>query len=483
MMAHINYENEREYIELVKILIYKIFYYNISDQQVYELNTILSEFYFVLEHYLINLLEYERPGVLGVSVFRDTLAPSLFAFRLCRERFPHIKTVMGGGIFSIQLIPGSPNLEFFLEKTKDIIDKIIMGRGETLFLKFLQGKLPDSQRLHIMKSTDEESLFLSTEDTPDLSDFDLSRYQYQGAFGSTGCPFRCSFCNVETFYGEYRKKSARQTVEEMMKHHKTYGSRLFFMLDELVNPIAADLSKEVIKENAPIYWDGYFRIDDAACNIENTMLWRQGGFYRARIGIESGSRRMLDLMNKKITIEQTKAAIINLAISGIKTTLYVVIGHPGETEEDFQQTLDLIEDLKMYIWETECNPFTYFYSGQLRSDDWAKQRILLYPEWAKDMLITQTWIVDGTPSREEMYDRVYRFVDHCIKSGISTPWTLYDIIKADKRWKKLHKNSVPALIDLIKKTGYVAEDEDVKEYVLGQDTLEDEGEDLEGFKF
>lgn len=456
MMAHINYENESEYIELVKILIFKVFYSRVSDQQAVELNAVLTEFYFVLEHYFMNLLEVEQPSVLGVSVFRDTLAPSLFAFRLCREKYPHIKTVMGGGVFSVQLIPGTPNLEYFLEKTKDCIDKIIIGRGETLLLKFLQGKLPGTQRLHINKSTDEDFSPLVKEDGPDLSDFDPGLYQYQAAFGATGCPYRCSFCNVGIFYGDYREKKAGQTVEEMTKLQGKHGSRLFFMLDALVNPIITEVSKEVIKANLPLYWDGYFRVDEEACKIENTMLWRQGGFYRARIGIESGSQRILDLMEKKITVEQIKNTVINLAIAGIKTTLYVVIGHPGETEEDFQQTLDLIEELRVYTWEAECNPFSYLYSGQLKSDEWAKQRTLLYPEWARDMLIAQTWIVAGVPSREQMYDRVYRFVRHCTRLEISTPWTLYDINRADQRWKKLHKNAVPALLDLVK-TGYKEE--------------------------
>lgn len=450
MMAHINYENEEEYIELVKILIFKVFYCPVSESQVVELNAVLSEFYFVLEHYFANLLDVEQPAVVGVSVFRDTLAPSLFAFRVCRKKYPHIKTVMGGGVFSIQLIPGSPNLEYFLEKTKDCIDKIIIGRGETLFLKFLQGQLPGPQRLHIMKSTDEDFASLAREDIPDLSDFDPGLYQYQAAFGSMGCPFRCSFCNVGIFYGNYREKNAGQTVAEMAKLRENHGSRLFFMLDELVNPIINEISKEVIKANLPIYWDGYFRIDEAACKIENTMSWRQGGFYRARIGIESGSQRILDLMNKKITLEQIKNAVINLAIAGIKTTLYVVIGHPGETEEDFRQTLDLMEELRVYTWEAECNPFTYIYSGQSKADEWAEQRVQLYPQWAKDMLIAQTWIVEGVPTREQMYDRVYRFVQHCTRLEISTPWTLYDINKADKRWQELHKNAVPALLDLVK---------------------------------
>jgi len=471
MMAHINYENKDKYIELVKILIHKTFYWEASDLLVYELLQALNEFYGVLGIYFADILESENPEVLGLSVFRDTLPPSLFAFRLCREKFPYIKTVMGGGVFSYPLTPGSPNLEFFLEKTRDCIDKVIIGRGEIAFLKYLRS-------IQRVESAQEEDVdisfsFSSLEDKPDLSDFRLHRYRYHGAFGSTGCPYRCSFCNVEAFYGKYQKKSPGQTVKEMIELNKKYGARLFFMLDELLNPIVTDLSTELKNANLSLYWDGYFRIDEASCNIENTYLWRRGGFYRARIGIESGSQRVLNLMNKGITIQQIKTAVANLALAGIKTTLYVVIGHPGETEEDFRETLDLLEELKIYIWEAECNPFTYFYSGQPRADEWAKKRILLYPGWAKDMLITQTWIVDGVPSREALFDRVCRFTEHCRKLGIASPWSLIDIYKADERWVKLHENAVPGILELDNNKDSLDENKDVKIFHFAQNPAED----------
>ncbi len=295
------------------------------------------------------------------------------------------------------------------------------------------------------------------------------------AQGSASCPNKCSFCNVATYYGDYRRKDPARTVDEMLYFYKKYGHQIFHMLDSLVNDVVSDIAHEIIRKELPFYWDGYFRVPDS-CPREMTLLWRRGGFYRARIGVETGSQRVLDMMGKKITVEQTREAISNLASAGIKTTAYIVIGHPGETEEDFQQTLDFVEDLKNDIWEAECNPFTYFYSGQGGSDAWADTRVLLYPEWAKDMLITQTWIVGRDHSREEMFSRISRFVQHCKRLGISLPWSMKGVNQSDKRWKMLHRNAVPALKDLFKKAGLIEKNKFVKEYTLAQDTLEDEGE-------
>jgi radical SAM superfamily enzyme YgiQ (UPF0313 family) len=79
------------------------------------------------------------------------------------------------------------------------------------------------------------------------------------------------------------------------------------------------------------------------------MLWRRGGFYRARLGIESGSPKILQKMGKNTTIDQIKKALSNLAYARIKTTTYWIVGYPGETEEDFLKTLTLIKELQNEI--------------------------------------------------------------------------------------------------------------------------------------
>lgn len=381
---------------------------------------------------------------------------------------------MGGSIFTIQLPLGSPNLDYFLEKTKNTIDKIIVGEGEILFLKLLRGELPQSQRLFTVADIGGERLGFPPIEMYDFADFDPHHY-YMAGQGSVSCPNKCSFCNVASFYGEYRRKNPLKTVEEMIYIFKEYNSQLFYMIDSLLNDVITDIANEIINRELSLYWDGYLRVPETLSK-ELALLWRRGGFYRARMGIESGSQKLLDLMAKGITVDQIRETISNLAYAGIKTTLYIVIGHPGETEEDFQMTLDLLTELKNDIWEAECNPFFYTYSGQTRNDIWSKKRALLYPEWAKDLLICQTWIVDTEPSREIFFDRIYRFIEHCKKLGISTPWSMQSVHKQDQRWKMLHHNSVPALKDLIKKSEYIQENKYVTQLIPARKIQQDDEE-------
>jgi len=476
MMAHIHQDNEKRYMELVKIIIHESFYTHFSDQQVLELNALLDKFYQVLKGYILSMIEREKPDVLGLSVLRDSIGPSLIAFRTAKEKYPRLMTVMGGSIFSDHLHTNSPNFDYFLERTP-YIDKIIIGEGQHLFLRILRGEFPADKRVFTLKDIGGQTLGFNDLNFPDMSDFDLDAdYPYLAAQASASCPYMCSFCNVASFYGDYREKPPRQTVEEMLKLYNLYGNQLFFMNDALLNRIATGLAENFLKSPIALYWDGYLRVDPEVCNHENTLLWRRGGMYRVRLGVESGSQRVLDLMDKRITPELTKETLFSLANAGIKTTAYWVIGHPGETEEDFLHTLKLLEETRNYIYEAECNPIIFGYTGQANSREWKNNHVLLYPEEAKEMLIIQTWTLNGEPRREEVYDRVNRFTARCSQLGIPNPYSMNEIYHADERWKKLHKNAVPSVVEFKTKGAYIDECKGLKQISMLKTTLQDDGE-------
>ena len=478
LMAHFNYEDEGRYVHLVGEIYYNTFYSRLTPTQIRTLNAILDKFFALLSAYITGLIERVDPSVFGLSVFSGSLPASMFAFRLAKEKYPDIATVMGGGTFSMELHLGSPNFDYFLEKAP-YIDKLLIGEGENLFLSYLQGGLPVSKRVYTLKDIPNGNVDIARVEVPDFSDFNLQAYPQLGAWSSRSCPFQCSFCSETVHWGAYRKKNARQIVEELKKMHAQYGSQVFMMGDSLLNIVIDSVAGEFLNEDISLYWDGYLRADPPVCSIDNTIRWRRGGLYRARLGVESGSQKILDLMHKKISVDQIRASVKALASAGVKTTTYWIVGHPGETEEDFRQTLALIEELKDDLWEAECNPFSYYLSGQVDSDIWMSEfkRVTLYPEAAKDMLITQTWILqDCIPSREETYDRVSRFVAHCERLGIPNPYFEHEIYLADMRWKKLHKNAVPALVEFKNGDNYIDECKRVKKLTEVQKVDLDSGE-------
>jgi radical SAM superfamily enzyme YgiQ (UPF0313 family) len=470
LMAHQHRRDEKSYKELVKILVYNTFYYSFNDQQVGELDGVVEEFYSRLERYIRELLARENPAVLGLSVYGDTLPASIFAFKQARLKSPSVKTVMGGGIFADQLAPGSSDLDYFARQTREYIDKIIIGEGELLFLKLLRNELPETQRIYTINDLGTETLNISDLAIPDFSNFDLRHYPHLAHFGARSCPYQCKFCSETINWGKYRKKDLKQIVDECEELYHRHAYQLFLMTDSTLNPIISGLAKAFIEANVSVYWDGFLRADPHVCDPDNTLLWRRGGFYRAKMGLESGSQKLLNLMNKKTTIEQYKLSLSSLAMAGIKTTTFWLFGFPGETEEDFRMTLDFLAECQDNIYEADCNVFNYYLNGQAYSPEWKKsgKSSLLYPGWARELLLSQTWVMDGEPSKETAYRRLNRFVENCKRLGIPNPYSLGEIYEADERWKKLHKNAVPSVVELKKKGSYFQECGEVRNFMTAQ---------------
>jgi radical SAM superfamily enzyme YgiQ (UPF0313 family) len=471
LTAFLNITDEAAYLDLVELLIYKTFYVKVDREVAGKLHDILSRFYARFDRYMLDLLEREKPTVLGLSVFSNNLPVSMRAFAITRKNHPHIKTVMGGGVFADQLAEGSENLAKFMETTQDYLDHLIIGEGELLLLKLLKGELPSSQRLFTFTDIQRQILDLSAVEAVDMSDFDLRSYPYVVSYASRSCPFQCSFCSETLQWGKYRKKPPQKVLEELLQLYKRHGSQLFLLTDSLLNPVMTGLATEFVKAETVLYWEGWLRVDNQVCSLDNTLHWRRSGFYHARLGIESGSTQVLELMGKNITLDQIRASISALANAGIKTTTLWVVGHPGESEEDFQQTLDLIAELRSDIYEAECRPFYYYPLGQVgAASDWWKnlERLPLYPKESENLLLFQTWLLDCQPTREVSYQRMRRFVKHCKDLGVPNPYSMHEIYEADARWKKLHKHAVPPLVEFKNTEAYITECRKIKKVSLVQ---------------
>ncbi len=480
LTAHVHQsDDEGRYIELVREIIYLVFYVKLDDTLIREFNGILTTLFSRLEAYWVRLLEEEKPDVLGLTAYRGILPTLMFAFKLTKERFPHILTVLGGSMFSDSHAVGSPNYESFMKETEPYIDKVIIGSGELIFEKLLKGELPEEQRIFSKEDIGNRTLEYHEMEIQDFFDFDMARYPFVPVSGSKSCPFACTFCNSKSYWGKYTRKDPKQLVREMQELYRRHGKQLFHLTDSLVNPYIQELSDELIATDSSFYYDCYLRVGEDVASIENTMKWRRSGLYRVRLGVESGSQRVLDMMHKGITPSLAKASVSALAYAGIKTTLYMVVGHPGESEEDFQKTLQLMEELKDDIWQAEAAPIMFHYSGQGNTGAWEGTLEPLYSDNVSDMMISRPWTLVGSePSREERHHRMFKFAQHCKSLGIGNPYSLQENYLADLRWKKLHRFSVPGLHEFNDSRRFITENLDIKITATAKDTrrIEDAGD-------
>lgn len=449
LCAYNNQDCNNDYYMLVKLLIRNNFFCEADEGLLKGLCEIIDQFYSLFAKHLMMELEENEIDVYGISCYSLTLGPSVFAFKLIKEHYPNIKTIMGGGIFADQLCPGFVDFVEFTEKTP-FIDYFVIGEGEILFLNLLRSNFQNAPRV-IINDNSIEKVCLNNAPSPNFSDFDMSSYSQLSSYSSRSCPYRCGFCSETVQWGEYRSKKAIHVARELSSMVSKYNKRVVVLADSLLNPNINMLADTLISKfpNEEFYWDAYLRVCDMANNIDMVMKWRKAGLYRARLGIESGSQKVLDLMHKRTTIQDIKTNIRNLAKAGIKVSTYWVVGYPGETDDDFVQTLEMLKVLKDDIYEADPHPYYFFPKGQAEVWDGINSYKRVYPEKFSKMMMVSTWQLNKEPLREITYKRLQLFEQCCRECDIRNPYSLLEIHRADKRWKKIHESSVPAIYDII----------------------------------
>lgn len=453
LIAYNNRDNMDDYYELIRQLIINNFFYEASDAAVKSLCEVVDQFYTLFTRYLMKDLEENNFDVYGISCYSLTLGPSIFAFKLVKKYFPNIKTVMGGGIFADQFSPGSKEFENFVNKAP-YIDYFLIGEGEIIFLNLLRSNFQNVPRV-IVNDGSVEKVCLDNAPLPDFSDFDMNAYPQLVAYSSRSCPFQCAFCSETVQWGKYRNKKEDKVVLELRSLAKKYGKNIIVLADSLLNPnidLLADALLKIPPEKR-FYWDTYLRVCDMTDNMDKVNKWRKAGLYRVRLGIESGSQNVLNLMDKRITVEKIKSNIRNLAAAGVKISTFWVVGFPGETDDDFKQTLELIREIKDDLYEVDPHPFYFYPRGQVDSESWEEKYGYqsIYPEKYNDILMCSYYKLNKEPYREEIYKRLQLFKECCEECNIPNPYSLIDIYHADKRWKKLHPAAVPIMHELIHK--------------------------------
>jgi tRNA A37 methylthiotransferase MiaB len=383
---------------------------------------------------IISKIDLSSHDVFGVSAYTTSLATSLYALRVVKAKYPRIKTVIGGGLFADDFATGSENLERMMNSCH-FIDHIVLGEGELLFAKLVEGDFGD-RRLVNLADLGKETLNVDDVPTPDFDDFDMDSYSHLTIEGGRSCPFQCSFCSETIQWGSYRKKTKESLASQMDYLSRRHGNKNFFMADSLINPYINGLASELVERNIDVLFDGYLRADRAVADRTKTRAYARAGLYRARLGMETGSERLLKVMDKRTHPDTMSDVLASLCEGGIRTTTYWVVGHPGETDEDFEETLRFVNSNYKHIYELEAHPYYYFPYGQVSSRLFQAESV--YPDEIVEILKYQVWdVADHNPSRAVRFERLQRMSQNAARLGIPNIYSLEDKYKAEDRWLSL----------------------------------------------
>lgn len=239
-------------------------------------------------------------------------------------------------------------------------DWVVLGEGERALQNILDGEIEQH----------------CTHKMPNITDIDSIKPPARGKCGpivpvisSRGCPYNCHFCSATSFWGKVRFHSPEYfmaEVEQILVDHPQ--TKEVYMLDDLFlapKKRFQDIYELWMKKG----WDkrlairGWVRADLLTLEVAQQM--KRMGFLNIRFGVESGSDRMLKLMNKGITVAQNQRAIDIARQVGLPLNLSWMRGLPGETVEDRRLTAAFMQRNNIPLsYVFKAWPGCKFYEGE-----------------------------------------------------------------------------------------------------------------------
>lgn len=166
-----------------------------------------------------------------------------------------------------------------------------------------------------------------------------------------GCPYSCSFCTAEIYYGRKpRYRPVENVIDEIAVGLSRYGIRDFFIWADTftVNrEYVRNFCRRITERKLSIDWTCNSRVD--TLDEETLAEMKKAGLWMISFGIESGSNGILEASGKRTTVEQSRQAVRMARKMGIKTAGHFMFGLPGETAATMKETLDLALSLPLDI--------------------------------------------------------------------------------------------------------------------------------------
>ena len=178
------------------------------------------------------------------------------------------------------------------------------------------------------------------------AEFPTERRNFTVMVTSKGCPRGCSFC--EAGRTRYNARSTNTVVDEMEQCIEHFGIHEIDIFDYefLINrKRALAICKEMQRRRLDVIWACRARIDSVDDELLRQM--KAAGCNRIYYGIESGVQRILDEVNKGLTLEQIRETIRLTKKHDIRALGFFLIGSPGESLSDIRQTISFAKELDL----------------------------------------------------------------------------------------------------------------------------------------
>jgi radical SAM superfamily enzyme YgiQ (UPF0313 family) len=308
-----------------------------------------------------HLLEETRDAVsLGVTLLTGPMVVDAEAAgRLMKRERPRLPVVFGG--WHPSLLTEDTLLEEF-------VDVVVRAQGELSFLDLCQTlaaggnleRVPGiSYKVAGRPVHNPERPYTDINQLPrkHFELIDLEAYfrrtgnRWLQYYTSYGCPYSCTYCCNPSLYGRrFNPMEPGRVAREVKELVDAYRVDFVSFTDDdfTVNEKRiSELSRCFLEEGVRVRWSAQARADQIARFSDDTLAAMvRSGLSHLFFGVETGSEKMLRLMDKRETNEHALRSAEKCARHGIVSGFYTIFGYPGETRADVLDTLRLLEELR-----------------------------------------------------------------------------------------------------------------------------------------
>lgn len=307
------------------------------------------------------LLE-EKPSMVGIYVNLMTKLNVLETILFIKKNLPTTRIILGGPEVTY-------SAENFLRYGADFI---VIGEGEETMKALVQSlslnpspEEEDFSSIHgiaflkdnqfVQTPPREKVRELDDLPAPNRKKIDIKRYleawkKFHGKNAISvstmrGCPYTCKWCSRAVYGLSYRRRSAQKVVEELSLIKKDYNPDSLWFVDDVFTISHKWLTAfrdELQSRNFIIPYECITRAD--RMNEEVIKMLKETGCFRVWIGAESGSQKVIDLMDRRVDVNQVRDMIRLTKKYGIETGTFIMLGYPGETEEDIEETIHHLKE-------------------------------------------------------------------------------------------------------------------------------------------
>lgn len=321
---------------------------------------------FSSKKFFFNFIEKEKPGVVGLYSNLMTKFNIVEQIRFCKQH--NCKVIVGG-----------PDVPHYAENYLHIgADVCVIGEGEETMAELLpeisQNGVHKLQTVKGIVFRDEEGKFIHTENRPLIKDLDslplpdrnaidfpkyVETWRTHHGKGSAslicarGCPYTCTWCSRSVFGETHRRRSVNNVVDEIELLLEQYKPDMLWFADDVFTINQKwfyEFYTEMKKRNIKIPFECISRAD----RLNEDILQRMAelGAFRIWYGEESGSQKILDAMQRRVTVEEIQKVTRCAQYNGIEAGYFIMLGYPGETLDDIEATVNLLTTAQPDIFLT-----------------------------------------------------------------------------------------------------------------------------------